>query len=102
MVPAPSHPLQPLLGPEHRLHQRVRRLLLHRHPQDLPHRLRLDPGPLALPAQRDRVVRQGAAGERGHRPVQDEGHRPDGLQGRLGGLPAGLLVSGRMTKDPTL
>lgn len=77
----PSYPLQPLLGSDHRLHQLGRRLLLHRHSPPVPRGVRLDPRAVALPPGGDRVLRQRAADRRGNRPVQDEDHRPDGLQG---------------------
>lgn len=80
----PSHPLQPLLGPDHRLHQRLCRLLLHRHSPPVPRGVRLDTRAVALPACRNGVLRQTAADERGHRPVQDEDVGPERLQGRLG------------------
>ena len=81
---APSYSLRPVLGADHRLHQPVRRVLLHGHPPLVPHRVRLDPRPVSLPASGDRELRQGAADERRDRPAQDEEHGSDGLQGQLG------------------
>lgn len=78
-----SYPLQPLLGSGHRLHQRGRRLLLHRHSPPLPRELRLDPRAVALPAGRNGELRRRADDKRRNRPGQDEDLGPEGL---LGGL----------------
>lgn len=81
---SPSYSLQPLLDSGHWLHQLLCCVLLHWHPSPVPRWLCLDPGQVALPASRHRLPCQRADDQRGNRPVQDEGHGSEGLQGWLG------------------